>query len=251
VFLGSDPIPFTLSLGILMDGLWVASSSCTKCKRTFHSYNRSEHPESEDLGQQKSYYNEIFHLDITGNIVKETVTVNELSSVSFPIVVADRFVDVLNLAMDGIIGLGFNRSSIVYQLFESQVIDKPIYSLSYLSDPFLVLGTPNFLELSLVVSTQQNISFRSPMQIAYFSFAEFVDSGVESLEFNSISSYITGPFDVLEGVFKVLVDKGCHYEEELLMCDCKQKGLPNFVFHIQGQAFTISSANYLIKVKAT
>jgi hypothetical protein len=231
-----------------MDNIWITNADCTNCKQVFQAYNFTE-TQGTELGTTAAYKNEVFNLEIEGPFVSDKLIIEDSEfEVEFPIVVADEFIDVLGIAMDGIIGLGKNESSIVYKMYNDGNIDKPIYSLSFLNEPYLVLGTPNFTQLGLVVSEQEHISIQHPLNISFFSFGEFVDTTPMSIEFSSFSSYITGPFTVLEGVFKTLVDEGCHYEEELLMCECEDGGYSMFTFNIQGKNFSIGPEHYLITV---
>ena len=198
---------------------------------------------------QVKYENDVFNLDITADQISEKLSIESTYNITYPVNVADKFVDVLNLANDGIFGLGTDESSVVYQLYNQSIISQPIYSLSFLNEPLLVLDKPDFLELSLVIETQQTISYKDPLKIDFFEFGAYVPKPETSpVEFNSISSYITGPFEALEAVFKELVNEGCHYEEELLMCECGNTDYSSFTFGIQGENFTIGPEYYLIQV---
>ena len=152
------------------------------------------------------------------------------------------------MAVDGILGLGSGKDSIVYKMYESQLIDKPIYSISQLTSPYLTLGTPNFLSLRLVVQGQRTISFRDPLIVTSFRFGDLIFNESVSASLNSFSSYISGPFKYLANVFKSLTKLGCHFEEELLMCKCGSNNYPDFILYIQGIKYTISSFDYLIQV---
>lgn len=231
-----------------MENIWVTQPDCEKCKTAFMMYNESDSNTSVALNIPTSYKNNVLNLDLNGTLYTEDVTIEEMDTLRLNISVANRFVDVLNLAIDGIIGFGTDENSIVYEMYNQGLIDEPIYSLSYLNSPYIIFGTPNFKNLSLVVDTQQTISFKHALNCTYFEFGHYSETEVAEIEFNSISSYITGPFDVLEAVFKILVDEGCHYEEELLMCDCHETEFSHFSFEIQGELLNITSEHYLIAV---
>ena len=140
-----------------MDGIWIARAGCEKCKVVFKDYNSSETTTGVDLGKRVKYENDVFNLDITADQISEKLSIESTYNITYPVNVADKFVDVLNLANDGIFGLGTDESSVVYQLYNQSIISQPIYSLSFLNEPLLVLDKPDFLELSLVIETQQTI----------------------------------------------------------------------------------------------
>jgi hypothetical protein len=197
------------------------------------------------------FYNDDLNIDAEGTYVKDSVRILNETNIIYPIAVAHKFVDVYGLALDGILGLGNDNTSIIYKLYEEKQISEPIYSLSFLSDPLLILGTPDFLSLSLVVESQQTISFNKVLEITKFSFRDKIVEKSTPLELSSVSSYITGPADILESIFKILVEEGCHYEEELLMCECGNDEYPTFNFTVQGQEFFLTSHEYLIEVIET
>ncbi|OMJ69676.1 hypothetical protein SteCoe_32529 [Stentor coeruleus] len=243
--IGTNRDKYTLTIGVLMEDIWITEPDCEKCKLVSQSYNKSA-PSSTDLNIRSKYSNDILDLDIAGNLFEDELIIENDYILRGNISVATRFVDVRNLAIDGILGLGKDEKSIVYKMFYEGLIDKPIYSVSYLSSPYLIFGTPNFLSLSLVVQSQQDLSIASTLQVTSFSFGNFTNNDPCDLEINSLTSYLLGPFDVLEAVFKVLVNEGCHYEEELLMCECEDVEYPEFIFTIQNQEIALASSEYLI-----
>lgn len=245
--IGTNRDKYTLTIGVLMEDIWITEPDCEKCKLVSQSYNNSV-PSSIDLKVQTKYSNDVLDLDIAGNIFEDELIIENDYILKGNISVASRFVDVRNLAIDGILGLGKDEKSIVYKMFLEGLIDKPIYSVSYLSSPYLIFGTPNFLSLNLVVQSQQDLSLASDLIVTSFSFGNFTNNDPCGLEINSLTSYLLGPFDVLEAVFKVLVNEGCHYEEELLMCECEGVEYPEFIFTIQDQEISLASSEYLITV---
>lgn len=229
-----------------MDEVWVMDSECENCKLTSIQYNTTLDGLST-TGKQAYYKNLILTIDAAGTFYEDTVMIGAYPAVSVPIVVCHKFVDVMGMAIDGILGLGHNKSSVVYELYKQGLIDRPIYSLSFFTESFLVLGTPNFLNLSLVVESQQSIKYQDKFIITEFQFKSFINTDPLDCEFSSISSYITGPFEILERIYKILSTLGCHYEEEILMCECGGD-YPELEFTIQGQKFSLSSSEYLITV---
>jgi hypothetical protein len=232
---------------VLQDGIWVMDPNCEDCKLSTTQYNFSS-AYSTDLKLQKEYQEDMLHIDAEGHAYLDSVSLYEYSPVDFQVIVCNKFVDVYNMAVDGILGLGSGKDSIIYKMFQENIIDKPIYSVSKLTSPYLILGTPNFLDLHLVIENQHTISFKYPLNVTSFNFGDLVFNETIPALINSFSSYITGPFKYLANVFKKLTKLGCHFEEELLMCQCNSKKYPNFTFYIQGIEFTISSSDYLIQV---
>lgn len=230
-----------------MDDIWVMDSECGNCKITNIQYNTTL-SDLTSTGRKASYKNVALNIDAVGTYYEDVLTIQDYPSIYAPFVVCQKFVDVLGMAIDGIIGLGHNKSSIVYKLYENGEIDQPIYSLSFLNEPFLIIGTPNFLDLNLVVETQQTIKYQDKFVVTRFEFGEHVDNDPLEAEFSSFSSYITGPFEILERIYKILSSLGCHYEEEILMCECEGGDYPELLFTIQDEVFSISSSEYLITV---
>jgi hypothetical protein len=220
---------------------------CKNCKLTFIQYN-STSTDSEKIEKEVSYRHSDLNIEAEGSYFKDSVKILEYNSTFYPLAVASKFVDVYGLAIDGVLGLGSDNTSIIFQMFKEGKIDKPIYSLSFLNDPLLILGTPHFLDLSLVVESQQSIDFSKSLEITRFGFRDKIVEESIPVEFSSMSSYITGPPDILEAIFKILTEEGCHYEEELLMCECESSEYPAFNFTIQGEEFYLSSHEYLIQV---
>lgn len=231
---------------MLMEDIWVMDSQCANCKLTSIQYNTTVGG-LVSTGQQAFYKNLLLTIDAAGTYYEDTIVIGAYPSVSVPIVVCHKFVDVMGMAIDGILGLGHNQSSLVYKLYKQGLIDRPIYSLSFFTEPFLVLGTPNFLNLSLVVESQQSIKYQDKFFVTQFQFDTFVHTEPLDCEFSSISSYITGPFEVLERIYKILSTLGCHYEEEILMCECGGD-YPELEFTVQGEKFVLGSSEYLITV---
>jgi Eukaryotic aspartyl protease len=196
------------------------------------------------------FKNDVLDLDFEGKRYQEIVLINNEITLSYPVTVADKFVDVLNLAQEGVLGLGSDNKSIVYQMYSNGTIDQPIYSLCFLCNPLIVFGSPNFYELSLVVDSVDVISLNQTLFARFgFNGTDFLD--LYDVEFNSITSYITGPFEILEYVYRVLVvDYGCSYEEELLVCECPSDFIeyPSFELTIQDSLLTVEAASYLIPV---
>jgi hypothetical protein len=230
-----------------MENIWVVDTECTNCKETSIQYNTTSiQPYSPKT--DSNYKNPLLNLDIKGTFYKDIIQIQDYPSITSTFVACSKFVDVLGLAIDGVLGLGTNKSSIVYKMYEEKLIDKPIYSLSFLNNPYLILGTPNFLNLSLVIETQDTIKFQSPLIVSHFQFDEFQEPEDLEVEISSMSSYVTGPFEILERIYKILTGRGCHYEEELLMCDCHEE-FPEMIFTIQGVPLSIGSREYLIQVR--
>lgn len=227
-----------------MKDIWITELDCDKCKVVSQSYDNTVES-SVDLKKQSVYINDYLDLDIAGNVCEDEVVIENDYMTRANLSVAYKFIDARNLAIDGILGLGVDETSVVYRMYANGLIDKPIYSVSYLNSPYLVLGTPNFLNLNLVVQSQHEISYAQVMKISSFSFANYTNDEPCDVEINSLSSYLLGPF---EAVFKVLVNQGCHYEEELLMCECKGVKYPNLNFTIQNKTFSMGSEDYLITV---
>ena len=236
-----------LTVGVLQDDLWITNANCTECKVVYSSYD------PEDSSTSVSYYEEVEHFDdklnleMTGFKYSDQVKVLD-HEVNFNLSVANLYVDVLGLALDGVLGLGHDENSIVYKMFTDGKIDEPTYSLSYLNYPYLILGKPNYLKLSLFVDSNFTIAINSTYQ-ASFEFNEEVYEELLELEFNSISSYITGPFEILEVIFKnLIVEHGCYYMEEMLLCVCEDE-YADFIFKIGDATITIPSENYFIMVR--
>ena len=223
------------------------SPSCTDCKTSTTQYNYSS-SYSENLNLRSRFNHSILNIEVDGSIYKDSVNLYEYFPVEFNVVVCDKFVDVFNMAVDGILGLGSTKNSIIYKMYQEGLINKPIYSISAITSPYLTLGTPDFLCLHLVISSQQNISFSTKLEVTEFEFADLNFFENIPAEIVSFSSYITGPFKYLAEVFKKLTSLGCHFEEELLMCQCGSKKFPEFKFSIQGQKFIVTSSDYLIQV---
>lgn len=238
---------FTLSLSVLTKDIWIMHPNCTNCKSTFIQYSFSS-PSKQETGQVVKFHHSDLNIDAEGTYIKDSVRILNETDIVYPVAVASKFVDVYGLALDGILGLGNDNTSIIYKLYEDKQLDQPIYSLSYLNDPLLILGTPDFLSLSLVVESQQTVAFNKPLEITKFGFRDKIVEKPTALELSSISSYITGPADILESIFKILVEEGCHYEEELLMCECENDEYPTFNFTLQQQEFFLTSHEYLIQV---
>ena len=229
-----------------MENIWVMDSECTNCKESSIQYNTTL-SEPSYPATEASYKNSMLNLDAKGTVYEDLITIRDYPTIKSSFVVCSKFVDVLGMAIDGVLGLGTNKSSIVYKMYENKLIDQPIYSLSYLYENYLVLGTPNFLNLSLVIESQDTIKYTNPLVVSKFQFNDYVFDENLNVDFSSISSYITGPFEILEKIYKILASLGCHYEEELLMCECAEE-YPNLLFTIQGTTFSISSHEYLIMV---
>lgn len=234
-------------MGVLLDDIWIMSPSCTNCKISTTQYNFTS-SYSENLNVRNSFNHSFLNMEIEGSAYKDSIGLYEYYPIDFSVVVCDKFVDVYNMAVDGILGLGSNKNSIIYKMYKENLIDKPIYSISAITTPYLTLGSPDFLCLHLVVSSQQNISFSSKLEVTEFEFADLNFIETIPAEIISFSSYITGPFKYLAEVFKKLTNLGCHFEEELLMCQCGSKKFPEFKFSIQGQKFIVTSSEYLIQV---
>jgi hypothetical protein len=220
---------------------------CADCKLSTTQYNFSS-IYSVPTSKRAEYQEDMLYIDAEGEVFVDSVSLLDFAPIDSPVIVCDKFVDVYNMAVDGILGLGSGKNSIVYKMYESQIIDKPIYSISQLTSPYLTLGSPNFLSLRLVVQGQRTISFREPLLVTSFRFGDLMFNESVSASLNSFSSYISGPFKYLANVFKKLTKLGCHFEEELLMCKCGSKSYPDFIFYIQGIKYTISSSDYLIQV---
>ena len=233
-----------MTIGFLLNDIWITEENCQNCKITDQSYA----VQSPSIGNN-SYFDEIFDLDFAGNLYNDQVIIeNQYKIPLFPLSVANKYVDILGLSNDGILGLGKDNSSVVYKMYEQGIIAKPIYSINYLGYPFIVLDEPNFLNLNLFVSSIINITIEKTEKMTLLMFNDTVinDQPCE-VEFSTLSSYILGPFELLEPIFKILVNEGCYYEDEFLKCDCERE-YPDLSFVIQGFTFSVPSANYLITV---
>ena len=236
-----------MSLAMLYDDIWVQSSNCTQCKI---AYNPKNSTTSVNLGVQvvqDSMYDAYAMLILSGNKYQDSIELEGLP-VIYNVSVANIFVDPLNLAEDGILGLGTNEFSIVYKLYEESLIDEPIYSLQATDIDFsyLILGTPNFSELGLAASEPKTISYKDGIE------AVFCYDGIQypstKAEFSSISSYILGPYEQLHYFYTSLRnDYDCFFFEEYIVCDCENE-YPDIYFIIQGVNLTLSSSGYLMKV---
>ena len=234
---------------MLTDDIWVIDSECTECKVAQFTYNTSTSTTAVYTGVEEKYVHHVFNLDLEAKAYTDSVQLEDYASINYKVLDAHKFVDVLSLAQDGILGLGHDHNSIVYKLYEAGNISWPVYSISYLSSPFLILDIPNFNDLSLVVEENYTIPLKENYTTSFFSFGKVNSSEIYHVEFSSLSSYITGPFEILEGVFKELVvDHDCHYEKELLVCDCHGGNYPAFNFTIEDVTFSIESEYYFIAV---
>ena len=184
---------------------------------------------------------------LSGNHYKDLIIINKIP-VIYSFSVANTYIDPLFLTEDGILGLGNDETSIVYQIYTQSQIDKPIYSLYFTeTHTFLMFGSVNYTNLSFFLQTQAKISYKPSL------FAEFHYKNTKfeafPIEFNSLDSHISGPYSQLQYFFNDLINNyQCVQYSKFITCAC-DKQYPNLEFQVQSQILMIKSEFYLKKVK--
>ena len=167
--------------------------------------------------------------------------------VTYNISVASIFVDPLDLAVAGILGLGSDSRSLVYEMYLQGNLSQPIYSL-YSGDAnsnYLILDTPDFSDLGLNVISTDVLFYNESLQAVFRLEGKEYESTI--VEFSSINSYIVGPYEQLHYFYQKLQEYGCYYFEEYMVCDC-EGSYPDMEFLIQSVTLIVSSQVYLMTV---
>lgn len=185
-------------------------------------------------------------LRLTGDKYEENIEIEGIPTV-FPIFVANKFIDPLNIIDDGILGLGNDSNSVVYSLYTQNLIDKPIYSIQSITLEYssLILGSFNFSDLGLESFLNTIISYTSLEGSFVYN-----DTCYDSfpLVFDSLSSYITGPIEQIQNFYDSLIlDYGCYYYEEWVVCDCEGE-YPDIEIIIQEKSFFVNFESYSMPV---
>lgn len=187
-------------------------------------------------------------LTLKGNVFEDDLILENYKFRS-KISVAHKFVDPLSLAEDGILGLGVDENSIVYEMYEKNYITEPIYSLfiDEINGSYLYLDSINFTDLGLQVESSVVIPLKDEI-FGNFSYnGTIYDSA--PIEFSSISSYIIGPFSLLQNLYTDLImEYGCYYFEEFIVCDC-EGSYPDLEFIIGDDILVITQEFYLMQVE--
>ena len=127
--IGKNQQKYELVLEILSDDIWIQDNVCKKCKKSINTHNTTEnHLNNDNNNSINEYSNSLEQIYLSGKIINEQIAV--LNFIIFQnISVADIYLDYINITEDGILGLGYSKSSIVYQLYEKKLISAPVYSL--------------------------------------------------------------------------------------------------------------------------
>jgi hypothetical protein len=153
-----------------------------------------------------------------------------------------------NFVEDGVLGLGRDKSSLVYKLWEKRVIKSPIYSLQSINNeiPLLILGDVNFTELNLTIKDSFKLNFSADMKTQFFYNSKIFP--IVPVEINSLYSHITGPYDQLQGFYADLIDKyDCSQVLSLILCNCSNQ-YPELIFLIENHELYINSSYYFKRV---
>ena len=145
---------------------------------------------SENMACIGSLYKEIFYF--------EDLTITHNFSV------ANTFIDPMKSTQDGILGLGNDTNSIVYQLYKNKLIDKPIYSIHLLeiNELSLILGSPNYEDLNLIKESSIILKYNELKAVFSYNNIKFPQKKVD---FSTLIPYIIGPFDVLQSFYSDLI----------------------------------------------
>lgn len=246
--IGSKKQEFWLTLAILFPDIWVEGSKCKKCKVVSQVYNPSNSKTCKNLTETNEYEDENKMLILKGIKYEDNIVIEDLEFRSV-ISVAHKFVDPLNLAEDGILGLGDNEKSIVYEMYNKSYISNPIYSLfiDEIKGSYLYLDNINFTDLGLILEDTVTIPIDDEI-IGNFSYNGTIYDAAP-IEFTSISSYIIGPFSLLQNLYVDLVmEYGCYYFEEFIVCDCGGS-YPDLEFIIGDKTLVITQGYYLMQVE--
>ena len=239
-----------MSVALLFSEIWVQGEDCTNCEFQFFGYDPylpSNSTFSEDLNTTSSYEDPDKLLSLSGTVYRDQLEIEGIK-VDYTVSAAFEFVDPLDLALDGIMGLGNDSSSVIYKMYSEGLITQPIYSLNNedIDASYLILDVPDFEGLGLVVESMQVVDYSLPLQ-AVFVFNDTEYEAVD-VEFSSINSYIVGPYDQLMYFYEVLqAEYGCYYFEEYIVCECENT-FPDLHFVIQNATLTVTSDTYLMQV---
>lgn len=236
-----------LSVAILYPHIWVEGNPCKKCKKVYQQYLPSSSSTSVNTQEVSVYSDDDKMLNFHGVKYNDLMSIGGFA-VETQIFVADKFVDPLSLAEDGILGLGNDSSSIVYKLYEEGDLSEPIYSLysGQADGDYLIFDSINFTDLGLSVDEEIQLPILSSHKAIFSYNGTEYDSA--PIEFSSISSYISGPYELINNLFSDLTQEyGCYYFEELIVCDCAGS-YPDISFIIDDITLTITSQSYLLPV---
>ena len=238
--IGKNQQKYELVLEILSDDIWIQDNVCKKCKKSINTHNTTEnHLNNDNNNSINEYSNSLEQIYLSGKIINEQIAV--LNFIIFQnISVADIYLDYINITEDGILGLGYSKSSIVYQLYEKKLISAPVYSLqnTEIDIKNLILDTPDFTSLNLAVISSLTVYYENCTTILSYENITFKEY---PLQFSSLSSYITGPIEIIQYFFNDLIwNYQCMYYEEYIICDC-YANYPDLVFTIQNKQIYIKS----------
>ena len=188
---------------------------------------------SENMACIGSLYKEIFYF--------EDLTITHNFSV------ANTFIDPMKSTQDGILGLGNDTNSIVYQLYKNKLIDKPIYSIHLLeiNELSLILGSPNYEDLNLIKESSIILKYNELKAVFSYNNIKFPQKKVD---FSTLIPYIIGPFDVLQSFYSDLIrNYNCFTFEDYIFCDC-DLSYPSISFIFTDTNITLASKDYLLVV---
>lgn len=236
-----------MTVEILHSDIWVQGIDCLNCKAVSSTYNPSDSSSSEYLNQTNSFFDRAKEFELEGKIYSDSINISGLI-IQADLSVASRFIDPHNLVEDGILGLGKDKNSIVYKLYEQGQLGSPIYSLYNVPDdyPYLLFGELNFTDLDLDLNETSTISLSEPLT----GELSFNNKTYESypVEFSSINSYIIGPYTIMQELHTGFIENfNCYYYEEFLACECDSE-FEDIYITIQGVTLTIPSSLYLMTV---
>lgn len=199
-----------------------------------------------NTNEEVEYEHDPLDLDFRGVIYNDYITIEDIGPIWYHVYVANKLVDTSGMIADGVLGLGNDENSIVYEMYKQNIISRPIYSLSYLNSPLVIFDTPNFLDLALFVESNSTIKISEIYKASFEFNGTFYEEW--DAEFSSLSSFITGPFEMLQIVYdNLVVYHGCTYTEEVLNCECEGE-YPDLVFTIQGTELRVPYTSYLVTV---
>ena len=149
------------------------------------------------------YQNKEEQINLSGKRVTDNITLLNFA-ISQNLSIADIYIDAINITEDGILGLGYSKSSFVYDLYKQKFILSPIYSIQETesSTTLLVFDTPNFESLNLHVKASLSLSYINCSALFSYDNYTFED---HPLGFSLLSSHITGPSQILQHFFNSLI----------------------------------------------
>ena len=241
IYIGNSEDAYVVALNLLSNDIWLQHKDCEICKKTSPRYSNSI---PTCTPNDFNFTSDI--LKFSGCIYQETIKILEIS-VAFSISAANIYVDATNITQDGVLGLGNDSNSIIYQLKENDRSIVGMYSLhnQEIDAPVLILGVPDFEKLNLTIQSSVNISYASMLADFSYNNKTFVSYPIE---FSTLYSHIAGPKEILQYFFNDLIwGYNCSYFEEYILCDCEIE-YPDLIFTVQGQNFTVSQDEYMYPV---